>query len=108
MNDAQLMELKSRIAALDSISTAPAILQPLLAMMRLPADEIRMEHVVELVSRDGAIAAQCLRVANSPLFGRNTVETVARRRHGTGPRPGSLDSFWLLHEPDHPRRQVGA
>jgi len=76
MNDAQLMELKSRIAALDSISTAPAILQPLLAMMRLPADDIRMEQVVELVSRDGAIAAQCLRVANSPLFGRSSVETV--------------------------------
>lgn len=76
MSDAQHTQLRSRIAALDSISTAPAILQPLLAMMRLPADDIRMEQVVELVSRDGAIAAQCLRAANSPLFGRNTVETV--------------------------------
>jgi HD-like signal output (HDOD) protein len=76
MNDAQHTQLKSRVAALDSISTAPAILQPLLAMMRLPADDISMEQVVELVSRDGAIAAQCLRVANSPLFGRSAVETV--------------------------------
>jgi len=76
MNDPQITQLKSRIAALDSISTAPAILQPLLAMMRLPVDDIRMEQVVELVSRDGAIAAQCLRMANSPLFGRSAVETV--------------------------------
>jgi putative nucleotidyltransferase with HDIG domain len=76
MNEAQHAQLKSRIAALDSISTAPAILQPLLAMMRLPADDIRMEQVVELVSRDGAIAAQCLRMANSPLFGRGASETV--------------------------------
>ena len=76
MNEVQYQELRARIAKLDSISTAPAILQPLLAMMRSPLDEIRMEKVVELVSRDGAIAAQCLRVANSPLFGRSPVETV--------------------------------
>ncbi|MFZ3339953.1 MAG: HDOD domain-containing protein [Terriglobales bacterium] len=76
MNDGPQTQLKSRIAALDSISTAPAILQPLLDMMRLPVDDIRMEKVVDLISRDGAIAAQCLRIANSPLFGRSTVETI--------------------------------
>lgn len=76
MSDARIAELCTRIAALDSISTAPAILQPLLAMMRMPVEDISMEKVVELVSRDGAIAAQCLRVANSPLFGCRVVETV--------------------------------
>lgn len=76
MNETLGKQLPARVAALDSISTAPAILQPLLAMMRLPVDEISMEKVVELVSRDGAIAAQCLRVANSPLFGSRAVETV--------------------------------
>ncbi|MGA9354013.1 MAG: HDOD domain-containing protein [Terriglobales bacterium] len=76
MNEAQSTHLRARIAKLDSISTAPAILQPLLALMRLPVDDIRIENVVELVSRDGAIAAQCLRMANSPLFGRTAVETV--------------------------------
>ncbi len=54
------------IAQIHSISAAPAILQPLLGMMRLPADDIQIEKVVELVSRDGAIAAHCLRIANSP------------------------------------------
>ena len=75
MNDAR-DTLRAQITALDSISTAPVILQPLLAMMRLPVDDISMEKVVELVSRDASIAAQCLRVANSPLFGRRSVESV--------------------------------
>jgi putative nucleotidyltransferase with HDIG domain len=69
-------KLKDQIRKLDSISTAPAILAPLLDMMRLPSDSIRLEKVVELVSYDGAIAAQCLRLANSPLYGRRETETV--------------------------------
>jgi len=69
-------QLQEEIRKLDSISTAPAILGPLLEMMRLPCEQIRFEKVVELVSYDGAIAAQCLRLANSPLFGRRQTETV--------------------------------
>ncbi len=69
-------QLREQIAALDSISTAPTILQPLLALMRQQVDDIATEKIVELVSRDGGIAASCLRVANSPLFGRRAVETV--------------------------------
>jgi len=76
MNDSRIAQLRTQIATVDSISTAPAILQPLLALMRLPVADISMEKVVELVSRDGAIAAQCLRIANSPLFGCRMVETV--------------------------------
>lgn len=76
MNDRPRIQLKARIAQIHSISAAPAILQPLLGMMRLPADDIQIEKVVELVSRDGAIAAHCLRIANSPLFGRRVVETA--------------------------------
>jgi HD-like signal output (HDOD) protein len=69
-------QLKSRIENLDSISTAPAILMPLLDMLRSPSDSIRIEKVVELVSYDGSIAAQCLRLANSPLFSSRQIETV--------------------------------
>jgi HD-like signal output (HDOD) protein len=76
MNEDRRIRLRAQIAKLDSISTAPVILQPLLAILRLPADDIQMEKVVELVSRDGAIAAQCLRMANSPLFGCRAVETA--------------------------------
>jgi HD-like signal output (HDOD) protein len=76
MNAKLQSELQAQIRKLDSISTAPAILKPLLDMLRLPSDNIRVEQVVELVSYDGAIAVQCLRMANSPLFGRREAETV--------------------------------
>ncbi len=76
MNAEMHSRLQTQIKMMDSISTAPAILMPLLDMMRLPSDQIRLERVVELVSYDGAIAAQCLRLANSPLFGRRQTETV--------------------------------
>jgi HD-like signal output (HDOD) protein len=69
-------QLQAQIKKLDSISAAPAILTPLLNMLRLPSDKIRVEKVVELVSYDGSIAAQCLRLANSPLFGCREIETV--------------------------------
>jgi len=76
VNEEQRCQLKAQIVKLNSISTAPVILQPLLDMLRLPEDDIRLEKVVELISRDGAIAAQCLRMANSPLFGHRPVETA--------------------------------
>ena len=76
MNAKLHSQLQTQIEQLDSISTAPAILKPLLEMMRLPSEQIRFEKVVELVSYDGAIAAQCLRLANSPLFGKRQTETV--------------------------------
>jgi HD-like signal output (HDOD) protein len=69
-------QLRAQIQKLDSLSTAPVILRPLLDMMRLPSEKIRLEKVIELVSYDGAIAAQCLRLANSPLFGTRYIETV--------------------------------
>jgi HD-like signal output (HDOD) protein len=69
-------QLQEQIKKLDSISTAPAILKPLLDMLRVPSDGIRIEKIVELASYDGAIAAQCLRMANSPLYGKRETETV--------------------------------
>ena len=76
MNATLHSQLHEQIKKLDSISTAPAILKPLLDMLRVPSDGIRIEKIVELVSYDGAIAAQCLRMANSPLYGRRETETV--------------------------------
>ncbi len=76
MNAQTESKLQAQIQHMDSISTAPAILQPLLEMLRLPLEGIKIEKVVELVSYDGAIAAQCLRLANSPLYGRREIETI--------------------------------
>jgi len=76
MSAQKLDQLRMQVKTLDSISTAPVILQPLLEILRMPAETVSFEKVVELVSYDGAIAAQCLRMANSPLFGYREVESV--------------------------------
>jgi HD-like signal output (HDOD) protein len=65
-----------KIKQLEEMPTIPTIVQPLAAMLQLPAEQVNMEKVVELVSYDSTIAAQCLRMANSPLFGRRKTETV--------------------------------
>jgi len=76
VNAQQRSQLQAQIDKMDSVSTAPAILTPLLELLRLPSDQIKLEKVVELVSYDSSIAGQCLRLANSPLFGRRQTETV--------------------------------
>jgi putative nucleotidyltransferase with HDIG domain len=76
MNQQQRAELEAKIQTLETVSTAPAILAPLLQMLRLPADQLPIEKVVHLISRDAAVAAQCVHVANSPLFARRQVETA--------------------------------
>jgi HD-like signal output (HDOD) protein len=76
MSNEKLEGLRPKIEALEAVPTIPAIVQPLARMLRLPPDQVDLERVVELVSYDSTIAAQCLRMANSPLFGRRNTETV--------------------------------
>ncbi len=47
----------------------PAVFLPLLKLLNAAPEDVRLEEVVKLVSYDNTIAAQCLRVASSPLFG---------------------------------------
>jgi putative nucleotidyltransferase with HDIG domain len=47
----------------------PAVFLPLLKLLGSSAEEAKVDEVVRLVSYDNTIAAQCLRVAGSPLFG---------------------------------------
>jgi HD-like signal output (HDOD) protein len=57
--------------------TIPVILRPLLRCLDQPAEQIDVGRIVELVSYDKSIAAQCVRMANSALFGRSEpVESV--------------------------------
>ncbi len=76
MNAHRLEEIRPGIEALEAMPTIQVIVQPLASLLRLPADQVDLERVVELVSYDGTIAAHCLRMANSPLFGRRNTETV--------------------------------
>lgn len=63
---------------LDSIPIIPAILQSLLAELNQSPEQVNMQRVADLVGRDESLAAQCLRMANSPLFGRGTATASMR------------------------------
>jgi HD-like signal output (HDOD) protein len=58
-----------RIKRIEVTPAIPAILLPLMELLKAPADSVEIDEVVRLVSYDNVISAQCLRVANSPLFG---------------------------------------
>jgi len=62
--------LKKRVERLRSLPSSPAVLNPLLDLLRLPSEKIDLKKIVQLVSYDKTIAAQCLRMANSALYGR--------------------------------------
>lgn len=63
-------ELLSRIEGLQQIPTIPAVLAPLLRYLQQPLEQLDMQKVTDLIGQDKALAAQCLQMANSPLFGR--------------------------------------
>ena len=72
----KLDQIRPKIKALEAMPTVPAIVEPLAAMLQQPSEQVSLGKVVELVSYDSTITAQCLRMANSPLFGRQNTETV--------------------------------
>jgi HD-like signal output (HDOD) protein len=69
--------IRERVERLNSIPTVPAIIRPLLFYLERPIDTVEVQRIVDLVSCDESISAQCLRVANSPLYFRSReVKTV--------------------------------
>jgi len=62
--------LLSRIEGLRQIPTIPAVLQPLLRYLELPTEQLDVLKITEMISQDKSLAAQCLQMANSPLFGK--------------------------------------
>src|SRR5947209_6915296 len=61
---------RSSTEQIDTLPSLPAILLPLLKQLDQPLDVIDVSRVVELIAHDEALAAQCLHMANSALFGR--------------------------------------
>jgi len=61
--------IRDRVQRIETMPTVPAVLLPLLKMLSSSEEDVNVDEVVRLVSYDGAIAAQCLRLATSPLFG---------------------------------------
>lgn len=62
--------LLSRIEGLRQIPTIPAVLQPLLRYLELPPEQLDVRKITDMIAQDKALAAQCLQMANSPLFGK--------------------------------------
>jgi len=69
MSTAIAATIRDRVDRLKTTPSIPAVFLPLLKLLNAPPEQVRLEEVVKLVSYDNTIAAQCLRVASSPLFG---------------------------------------
>jgi HD-like signal output (HDOD) protein len=63
--------IRERVEKLNAIPTVPAIIRPLLFYLERPVDQVEVQRIVDLVSCDESISAQCLRVANSALYFRS-------------------------------------
>jgi len=68
--DSRKSLLLSRIEGLRQIPTIPAVLQPLLQYLELPSEKLDVVKITEMIAQDKSLAAQCLQMANSPLFGK--------------------------------------
>lgn len=60
--------IRERVQQIETMPAIPAVLLPLLKLLG-NSNEAPVDEVARLVSYDSTIAAQCLRMAGSPLFG---------------------------------------
>lgn len=63
-------KLAARLEGLRQLPTIPAVLAPLLRYLQQPIEQLDAQKVTDLIAQDKSLAAQCLQMANSPLFGR--------------------------------------
>ncbi len=61
--------LLKRLDGLHHIPTIPAVLAPLLHYLQKPVEQLDVEKATDMIAQDKSLAAQCLQMANSPLFG---------------------------------------
>lgn len=69
MSASVAQDMRERVARIETTPAIPAVLVPLLKVLNRPAEDVDISEVVRLVSYDNSIAAQCMRMASSPLFG---------------------------------------
>jgi HD-like signal output (HDOD) protein len=69
--------LLNKLQDADHLPSLPVVVTPLIQYLERPIDTLQVEVVARMISQDESLAAQCLHLANSPLFGRWTpVETI--------------------------------
>jgi HD-like signal output (HDOD) protein len=84
-SDATKVNLLARIEELNQIPTIPAVLAPLLRYLEQPMEQLDVQKVTDMIAQDKSLAAQCLQMANSPLFGRwQKVDTLRGAVVGLG------------------------
>lgn len=77
MNPATASLLQRKISEIGNLPAMPAILRSLGECLSASPTEANLDRIVELISYDKSLAAQCLRMANSALFRRRAeVDTV--------------------------------
>src|SRR5579862_897346 len=62
--------LLKKLEGLERMPSIPVVLAPLLNYLEQPIEQLDIQRVVDLISQDKSLAAQCLHMANSPLYGR--------------------------------------
>lgn len=73
----QLATIRRKIDEIDKIPSVPALVVPLLKKLGESPESIDVNEIVNLISYDKSLTAQCLHMANSPLLGvRRRIETV--------------------------------
>jgi HD-like signal output (HDOD) protein len=82
---APIDNLRMRMEGLRQIPTIPAVLAPLMRYMQQPVEQLDVQKITDMIAQDKSLAAQCLEMANSPLFGRwQKVETLRSAVIGLG------------------------
>jgi len=101
--------IRERVQRIETMPAIPAVFLPLLKLLSNSMEEVRLDEVVRLVSYDGTIAAQCLRLAGSPLFGMSQPPQIDQGS-GAQPRPASRRNHTshLLPGAGVPRKKMGA
>lgn len=62
-------KLLQKLRSTRELPSLPAVLMPLLRYLDKPLDSQDVHEIVRLISQDKSLAARCLQIVNSPLFG---------------------------------------
>lgn len=70
-------QLLKQLDKVDHLPSLPVVIAPLLTYLQQPIESLQVNEVARLIEKDESLAAQCLQLSNSPLFGRwQAVESV--------------------------------
>ena len=70
-------QILDKLRSTRDLPSLPIVLMPLLKYLDKPLDSQDMHEIVKLIAQDKSLAARCLQIVNSPLFGcSREIETI--------------------------------